>query len=467
MKTRSNKHLFLAIIRPVCLASVLACGLLLMLVPAVSAASGKGHIYGRLLDGTKKNAPIGGQSVTLQMAQGNSGKDLENVKTDAQGNFDFANLATDKAIIYAVFTKYQGAQYFTNPVHLDTQASQKLDLTVYEATSSTANFAIVQITALLHQPDSAHGLIPISEIVTFNNVDKRTYVGSLVAKNGPPNALRFALPPGARDLSLNSGFDGYQAISVDKGFATTAALPPGNSQFAFSYNVPYTGTSYSFTYKAVYPTLDFSLLAPPSLHVNSKIMQTGGIITASDQNSYRVMHATKLLANSETQATLEGLAAPTVSTPSPPLDLRWFWVLVGILILMAILVVSTFLYRITHKSEFAYQNRGRNKGRYKSASKRAPHTGERGRDYDDEDRGRRDRRSPAAFSRNSARNERKNELMQELLTLDRHYEAGKMPKERYQKRREEIKAQLRLVMDSDDVIPRAASQHGSSGRSRR
>jgi hypothetical protein len=464
MKTRSNKHLFLAIIGPVCLASVLACGLLLVLVPSVLAASGKGHIYGRLLDGTKKNAPLSGQAVTLQMAQGSSGKDLESVKTDSQGKFDFANLATDKGVIYAVFAKYQGAQYVTTPVHLDTQSSQKLDLTVYDATNSIANFAIVEATVLIHQPDTAHGTIPISEIVTFNNVDNHTYVGSLDASKGKPNALRFALPAGARNLSLNSGFDGYQAISVDKGFATTAVLPPGSTQFAFSYSVPYSGTSYNFSYKAVYPTLDFSLLAPPSLHANSKIMQTGGIITASDQNSYRVMHATKLVADTTVQAILEGLTPPTITVSSSAVDLRWFWVLVGILILMAILVVSTFLYRITHKSEFAYQNRSKGKGRYTPASKRAPRTGER--DYADDNRRSGGRRAPAPNSRGAARIERKNDLMQQLLVLDRHYEAGKMPRDRYLKRREEIKTQLRLVMDSSDVIPRAASQHGSSGRSR-
>ncbi len=35
-------------------------------------ATSTGRIYGQLLDGTKRNAPVAGQSVTLQMAQGDN-----------------------------------------------------------------------------------------------------------------------------------------------------------------------------------------------------------------------------------------------------------------------------------------------------------------------------------------------------------------------------------------------------------
>src|SRR6266436_2190654 len=51
------------------------------------AAAGTGRIYGQLLDGTKHDAPVVGQSVTLQMAQGNNTRDLLNVTTDAHGEF--------------------------------------------------------------------------------------------------------------------------------------------------------------------------------------------------------------------------------------------------------------------------------------------------------------------------------------------------------------------------------------------
>src|SRR5689334_13919626 len=47
--------------------------LVLFLFPLSASAhtnTATGRIYGQLLDGTKRNAPVVGQSITLQMAQG-------------------------------------------------------------------------------------------------------------------------------------------------------------------------------------------------------------------------------------------------------------------------------------------------------------------------------------------------------------------------------------------------------------
>ena len=46
------------------------------------------------------------------VAQGNNTRDLLNVTTDAHGEFSFSGLDTDKTINYAVYTLYQGAQYY-------------------------------------------------------------------------------------------------------------------------------------------------------------------------------------------------------------------------------------------------------------------------------------------------------------------------------------------------------------------
>ena len=203
------------------------------------AATNTGRIYGQLLDGTKRNAPVAGQSVTLQMAQGENARDLTSMTTDAHGMFSFSNLNTDKTINYALYTLYQGSQYYTNLIDLSSRPVQKINLTVYDATTSIANIAIVQANILIDKADAQSSLITISENYIFENLGLTTYVGSLQAHGSKPNALLFSLPKNARNVSLKSGFDGYQIIQVDSGFATNASVPPGLSQFAFSFQVPY------------------------------------------------------------------------------------------------------------------------------------------------------------------------------------------------------------------------------------
>src|SRR5713101_1756989 len=231
-----------------------------------------GHIYGQLLDGTKRNAPVAGQSVTLQMAQGDNARDLTNDTTDVHGRFSFNGLNTDKTINYALYTLYHGAQYYTDLIDLSTKPVQQINLTIYDATTSVANIAIVQANVLIDKIDAQNSLITISENFFFENLGTTTYVGSLQANGSKPNALRFSLPNNARNLSLRSGFDGYQVIQVDPGFATDAALPPGSSQFAFSFQVPYTTSSYDFRYTIVYPTVNLSLLVPLNIHASSAAM---------------------------------------------------------------------------------------------------------------------------------------------------------------------------------------------------
>src|SRR5205085_8210950 len=59
----------------------------ILALPAHAASTGR--IFGQLLDGTNKNAPIPGQTVTLQVAQGNNAKDLASVTTDVHGSYSF------------------------------------------------------------------------------------------------------------------------------------------------------------------------------------------------------------------------------------------------------------------------------------------------------------------------------------------------------------------------------------------
>src|SRR6266571_1669430 len=80
----------------------IACVTFIFSSPSAHAA-GPGRIFGQLLDGTKKNAPVARQSVTLQMAQGNTATDLASVTTDARGSYALGNLSPAKTISYALY----------------------------------------------------------------------------------------------------------------------------------------------------------------------------------------------------------------------------------------------------------------------------------------------------------------------------------------------------------------------------
>src|SRR5579859_7137093 len=148
------KHVF----RAAAVALVLLTGCAFVYGSPAARAQSVGRIDGQLVDGSNKNAPLAGQRVTLQMARGNTASDLSSATTDGHGAFSFAGLPTDKTISYAVYLRYQGAQYTSAVVSLDTKPVQQVNLTVYEATTSMANIAIVRATILLHSADKQKGI---------------------------------------------------------------------------------------------------------------------------------------------------------------------------------------------------------------------------------------------------------------------------------------------------------------------
>lgn len=406
------------------LVAIIACSfLLLYLVPTAHAASG-GRIAGQLLDGTRKNAPVAGQSVTLQMAQGTTSQDLTTVKTDAHGAYTFSNLATDGGISYAVYTKYQGAQYTSPVLTLTSKPVQQVNLTVYEATTSTADIAIVRATVLLREPDAQKGLVSVSELFIFRNLNARTYVGSLDTSQGKPNALLFTLPHTARNVSLGKGFDGYTAIQVNSGFASDAAVPPGDSQFAFTFDMPYTLSSYDFDYTVQYPTVQLMMLIPPDIHASSSVLSAQGPVTA-DQRPLDLFQATALTPNQVVHVQLDGLPAIAlvpggVSTRTNS-GVPWFII---VLCVMAVILLGTWLL-------------------YRSMRRTATDVTSRKKGQRVQQRAQPAKKGTAKVADTSTKEQ---ELLQELLALDESYEAGKLKKAVYQERRTRLKAQLSTLM---------------------
>jgi hypothetical protein len=424
---------------------------------SAQTATTTGRIYGQLLDGTKHNAPVVGQSVTLQMAQGENARDLTSITTDAHGMFSFSGLNTDKTINYALYTLYQGAQYYTDLIDLSTSPIQKINLTVYDATTSIANIAIVQANILIDKANAQSSLITISENYIFENLGLTTYVGSLQAHSSKPNALLFSLPKNARNVSLKSGFDGYQVIQVDTGFATNAAIPPSMSQFALSFQVPYTTSSYDFSYTVVYPTVNLSLLVPLHIHASSAGMDSQGPVN-TNQQTFQQLNAKKLLADTQIHVVLDGLPLSQQAANPQPLNQNTLWIILAILFMLAIVSVTWFIYRLSRRQATTRQ-------------KQTPYTSRRG--------GSSVEKSGSIGSSNKAKgkgslddtmssegalpsqNDQQEALLQELLHLDKAYESGTIKKSEYEQRRARTKDELRSLM-SKDLVEQSATMKKTS-----
>ncbi|MBX5449397.1 MAG: hypothetical protein IRZ24_04955, partial [Thermogemmatispora sp.] len=406
--------------------------LLCLLASAVPAQAGNGAgtgtIRGHLVNGTHNNAPVANQSVTLQMAQDGSARDLTTLRTNSQGAFLFTGLSTANTIKYAVYTRYQGAQYVSDLIDLSKQAEKQIELTVYDASSDSANVAVVQATILIHEPDASKGTFSVSEIYFFQNVGRTTYVGSLNASQGRPNALLFSLPQGARNVALAQGFNSVEAVQVAGGFACDAAVPPGETQFSFSFEVPYQSTSYDFAYTFFYPTVQLSVLTPPALQASSGALPSKGLMTANN-HPYLLLQNQNFRRGDQVHIKLQGLPLSSNQSQSSGLILvpTWVWIVSGVLVMLVIIVLSSLLYHL-----FQRWREGKGHGRQHVPRRPSAERAE----------------SAKASLRPKATptSDEQDRLLRQLLELDKAFEEGRLKKAEYTEERARIKERLRVLM---------------------
>src|SRR5262249_8831839 len=99
------------------LAATFALAYSAVIPPPVSAAhpvaDGQGTITGKLVNGTRDNAPVANFTVTLQDTVEARAKDAATAKTDAQGRFTFTGLDLTGVDLYSIYTHFQGGIYST------------------------------------------------------------------------------------------------------------------------------------------------------------------------------------------------------------------------------------------------------------------------------------------------------------------------------------------------------------------
>jgi hypothetical protein len=299
-------------------------------------------ISGVVVNGAHDNAPLAGQQVTLQDVSGDAPRDIALTTSDATGRFSFEHINDTGAAIYRVTTSFQEG-YFTSAVlPLAQIPSSGVTLSVYDVTHSAANLRVLSATALFREPRPANGLIGVAELFTFQNESATAFVGTTDPVDGQPmGLLRFALPAGATNITLGKGFDGAQAVQVPTGFGANATIPPGQTQFAFVFDLPYSGTSYTFPLKVVYPAEKLTALIPQDIAVQSGDFDDKGPITTAG-SQYRLLEHGALDAGAQAQLRLDALPPPGTS---PTLDARLLTTFALLLAVLLALLVGLYIRR--------------------------------------------------------------------------------------------------------------------------
>lgn len=415
------------------LALTLGWALVALATPQAQAAGGSGTVSGVLTNGTH-SAPVAGQKVTLQLSLSGSVKDLDATTTGATGAFTFNGVDAGPAALggtWVVYATFQGGLY--SSASLTVKAGQTVDgsFAVYDATQDSANLRVSMATILVRDPDATHGLVGIAEFFTIQNTGKTAFVGQAPSGAGAttamPSLLRFAVPASAINLSTGVGFFSTQIIQVSTGFAATATVPPGLTEFAFAFQMPYTGTSLTIPFKAEYPAAQVVALVPPNMLVRDTPGLTAqGIVTAFSAR-YQVFSAASVTRDSQLTVSLYDLPQAGERQYLNATALLW---LAAALALVLAALAGLYVWRGALGAALGLN----------PALGATPHT--------------------AAYDSNGVDEGERKSLLEALLELERRHARGDLSDERFKGEDTALRQRLRALLAGADA-PRVA-QSGAS-----
>ena len=226
--------------------SMLLSGVLHFGYPMTASAQEPLSVRGRVVNGTEGFAAPTDIAVLMLVtgADGTlSGTGQASIEVDGSFVFEDAPRVADG--VYTLSVDYGGVFYGLALPSEEIDADHTI--TVYEATEDAGIIVVDRQVMVVTGFNVTERVATVTEFVRFENPTDRTLQPNLeTARPGMFSFMRFALPPDATNVTVQSDLRGGEVISVGTGFALTAPVPPGEHSVDFAYTFPYEGSSVAY-----------------------------------------------------------------------------------------------------------------------------------------------------------------------------------------------------------------------------
>ena len=184
---------------------------------------------------------------------------------DPNGAFTFREVKPLAGGSYVLVMDYEGMRY--SELLESEELASPVEFKLYEITRDISVIVVERQAMIIADVDEANREIQALEVLSVRNASDRTLLPELTNITNPAdiNFLRFSLPTGATELSVQSSLPGGDIIPMGTGFAVTAPVPPGDHEITYTYRFPYQGDSVSFSQRLIQGAEQYQLLAPVAL----------------------------------------------------------------------------------------------------------------------------------------------------------------------------------------------------------
>ena len=261
-------------------------------------------VEGVIVNGTDGGGEdMGAHVVTLHRVGADGNRDIS-AESDPSGAFRF-EFEYDPDLAYGVSVRYQNTVYGTD-LDLSAGSPDPVALTVYESTSDDGVISARSASILLAAADGGARTVSALEIIRLANDSDTAYVPG----EGVMELLRFGLPEGASELTLDTRLIGADFIQVDRGFALLASVPPGEYDVMFSYKFPYESDEFTLSKTYRYGADSARALAAEEVMAIESDELGEPKSERIGERSYRVLEADGFTRGAAVSIRLSGLPTP-------------------------------------------------------------------------------------------------------------------------------------------------------------
>lgn len=409
-----------------------------------AARAADGTITGQIV-GKNGADNIGGTIVKLTVAMSTGDPVEQTTKAGDDGRFTFTGvpLATDAFHLLQVV--YDGGNYFAAAEFAAGATSADAGtIEVYRGFRADDGISFSRMNTIMAAANDS-GAQMVETGGYLNNTD-RAFTGR--ASTQDAMTARFGLPVGAFNLNPQLGLNRDTLVQLDEppllGFATIEAVPPGDNQFAYVYQMQSQNGTISIDRVFPYRTDLYTLYIPVGARLdsggNSVPILDSGVQQLQNGQQYRVYTATNIPAGGRLTVRLTNLPKPDNGRNPLLPAMMVFMFLIGI----GLIVVYG---RQRGKSPVAAaaqrQIRTVPGGIAKPRAEAVPAA---------------DAPSPDDLAA------RKEALLLELVELDEQHDAGDLPDDEYRRRRNASKEELVVTLralEGKDARPVGSGARGT------
>lgn len=196
-------------------------------------------------------APIPEQAVRLGVMEQSGGRDSKACVTGEAGTCSFDGLAIESSYSYRVNVPYEGAMYASTPFRLDPAKGQRVRVVRLPTTNDRRRvFQVLGRTMIEFREDRAH----VTQEARLTNLGDETYVF-------PDGGLQMRLPDGFKAFDTMTVMTDQRVTATDDGLEISGSLPPGRADLMWAYDVPIDGTSISIVQPVPFATMEYQVIS--------------------------------------------------------------------------------------------------------------------------------------------------------------------------------------------------------------